>query len=254
MNDLNAIIVATITAFGTAFGTALGAIAGKFFEKQRKKKSGVKFKGKSISFWLAIGAFLGAVIGLIIGLYLGWDRQPQDKILWDFTQGTEGWYYKPDAQDSSSDVSWDADKKALRAEFDFGQIDPSDLLSGEEPRATFIIDNLDDDWTSYNNLVLDVTNLNPQLLEISFSIYINNCYYEFGGYKNVLPQQIRETISFKLADPQYKTCKLSDAFENPAVPFEKVRRFDIILGINLAPADWDRAKGAILIDNIKLQK
>jgi hypothetical protein len=200
---------------------------------------------------------LYAVIGLVIGpagliLISGWYQKP----LWTFDQSTEGWVYNTrNMKDASSDISWDAGTRSLRAEFDFGQIDLGTLSAGEEPRATFFIDNLDDDWSGYKTLILNVANPNPLPLEVTFSVYIDGCFYEFGGYRNLPPNQTKSTtVTFNFTEPRYKTCESPYSFSNPLGPTDHIQRFDLIVGINVAPKILKQARGAILIDNIRLQK
>lgn len=240
-NNLTAIIVAIIPV--------IGAIVLKYMEQRKKKTKREQNKKEFFSWWFVLAAL---IVGLILG-FIFWTPPPlPDLPLWTFDKNTEGWYPKYDPQDAATDVSWDGKNEALQVKFDFGQIDSNSFSGDEQPRATFIIDNLQNlSWSDYKILLVDIKNTETEFLELAFSVYVNNCYYEFDGYANIPPAEDWTTIPFAFTNPEYKTCNAPIGKVAPVI-FDDVQRFDIIIGTN--QKNWNKLNGTILIDNVRLQK
>ena len=203
------------------------------------------------------------VIRLIIGVVFGilmWIALTPIFItpFWTFDNGTDNWIYTYNTLDASTGVNWDDDKKVLIAEFDFSQVAGNAGSGNRDPRATYSIDNLlpdwRHDWTGYETLKVDVRNTTGSPLEMTFSIFIDNCFYEFGGWNNLPSKAAYTTVVFNFTEPQYKTCISSDAFSNNPGSLDRVGRLDLVIGENVAPSQLSGVNGAIFIDNIRLQR
>lgn len=240
-DNLTAIIVAIIPV--------VGAIVLKYIEQQNNKTKPKQNKKDLFSWWFVLAAL---ILGLILG-YILWTPSPSpDRPLWTFDKNTEGWYPKDDPQDAATDVLWDGKNEALQMKFDFGQIDQESLTEIEEPRATFIRDNIHNlNWTGYKTLLVDIKNLNTEFLEMTFSVYVNNCFYEFSEYESIPTMDDWATITFTITSPKYKTCDSPEVLVPPII-FSDVQRFDLIVGTN--EKNFATVNGTILIDNIRLQK
>ena len=88
-------------------------------------------------------AFLGLVVGAVGWLLISrW----YEKTLWTFQESDDAWGRVLNPDDASMRTEWNGAAKALRAEFDFGQIDPHQ----DNPRSSFYIDHLEGEvgpWT-----------------------------------------------------------------------------------------------------------
>ena len=182
------------------------------------------------------------------------------EFLYRFDGALEGWQYLPsgDGQQVATGVDlferespWESD--ALRCYFDFGLAEPSELVGDEEPRATFSVDNMYyDDWTRYQVLAVDARSLVGEPLEMNISVTIEHCWYELGVWRNLTGRW--ETYRFDLRQSKYKTCEDSEEYtEPPPVPFEDVRRLNLIIGTNAPQVDWPEVRGSVLIDNVRLE-
>ncbi|MFT3892740.1 MAG: hypothetical protein QM730_14005 [Anaerolineales bacterium] len=122
-----------------------------------------------------------------------------------------------------------------------------------EPRATVWADNQNMDWTGYTKLLIDVKNVDAQLLEMTFSVYTGDCFYEFSGYKSLSENTGWETIEFPFTLPKYKDCNAPDSKTSPG-NVVGIEQFHIILGTNADQASLKNEDHIIYIDNIRLQK
>jgi len=209
-----------------------------------------EFNGKSLieiirNIWWRIILYIG--IGLTVGL-LGWSLIDPlyQKPLFMFDQSTQSWEPLLNPTDAAIKTSWDLSAKALRAEYNFAQTDPNNPRA----RATFYYDNFNDTWLGYRTFNLDITNPNPQQLEVTFSVDIDGCFYEFGNYRNLSPGE-STLVNFNFTEPKFKTCKSPTVFDQTLDPAKNINRIYLIIGTNESPADFD---GNILIDNVRLQK
>ena len=205
--------------------------------------------------------FLGVLGWLIVKTFQPVSSSPNsiatsqpvvEKILWNFQSGTAGW--QAEAQKSEkpeyavANVSWDA--PALRANFDFRQIDPKLLPAGIEPRATFFVKDFHENWAPYQTLKIDAVNLSPFAMKLTFTVFAgDNLWHEFGDYQNLPPGQSTE-LSFDLNAHKYKTFYAPNSYDNSHVIFDDVYRFDLIVGTS--EASWNQVQGAIHIDKIWL--
>lgn len=173
-----------------------------------------------------------------------------ERSLFAFDQGTQSWMALSNPADAALSTEWDLNAKALRAEYNFAMTAPGD----PNPRATFYQDNFNDTWSGYKTFLLDVTNPNPESLEMSYSVDLimdgQRCFHEFGPYRNLPPGET-VTVSFDLTEPRFKTCNFPDTDNQLLDTAQMINRIYLIVGTNAKPATF---KGAILIDNIRLQK
>lgn len=225
---------------------------------------------RAFVFGVVIGIMIVVVVSIAIVIFLGGsgpgaptakpspaihptETLPAELILWSFDGGKDAWQCEPPnpqkPEIALSNVIWDQETLSLRTQVDFSNVKHDALTGGIKPRATCYIDNINNDWTPYKILRIDVKHLTKHDFEVTFSIKSNGCWNEYGGYQNLAASQT-STLSFNLIDPKYKTCKFSDDFKYLSTTFDNVQRFDIIIGVKEDP--WDQVKGYILIDNIRL--
>jgi hypothetical protein len=198
-----------------------------------------KNKWRRILLYVGIGAVVGLLLWSLLYRYY-------QKTLWTFDQGPQSWKPLSNPGDAAMETEWDLNAKALRAEYNFAQTAPDN----PDPRATFYYDNFNDTWSGYRTFNLDATNPDPEHLEITFSVDIEGCFHEFGVYRNLSPGE-RTTVSLNFTQPEFKTCQSPGEFDQPLDTTQRIERLYLIIGTNESPADFD---GAILIDNIRLQK
>jgi len=199
---------------------------------------------------------IGAAIGVAVWLFFLYPKFITP--FWTFDNGPDNWVYTYNTLDASNGVDWDDDKEVLIAQFDFSQVAGSVGAGNRDPRATYSIDNLlpdwRHDWSGYEILKVDVRNTTSYPLEMTFSIFIDGCFYEFGGWNNLPSKSAPTTVVFNFTEPQYKTCISPDTFSNPPGTLDRIQRLDIIIGENVAPGYLSDVKGAVFIDNVRLQK
>jgi hypothetical protein len=243
-------------------GVIIGAVVAwllDFIKEQLTKKGIVggehppelipgKYRVRNKALLMIGGGLVGLVAALVLVLFF-------QKPLARFEYSTENWVYAFDTKDASTDAIWDAREEALRAEFNFALF--GDVTGDEEPRATYIMDNLlgtsDRNWTGYQTLKLKATNLTSHPLEMTFSVFKQGCFYEFGDYQDLPPFETK-TITFYFMEAHYKTCELPLRFSNSLGSADEIQRLDIILGVNASLANLSRVQGDILIDNVRLEK
>lgn len=252
-----------VTGFISAIFGALTSILVELFKEWRKKEKGLvtkqeKHSVKSIKKRsIIIGAFIGFIVGILISQFINHSLKTVELILWDFDSGIKDWTYFSDPQDASKSVAPGEDAElstgVLVAKFNFAQVDLTALPTGMEPRATVWADNQSMDWTGFAKLLIDVKNVDSQLLEMTFSVYTDNCYYEFSGYQSLSQKSSWETIEFPFTQPKYKTCNSPDSKSSPA-NVAGIEQFYIIIGTNADHASLENEVHSILIDNIRLQK
>jgi hypothetical protein len=198
-------------------------------------------------------ASVAVVLLAVVGILAYWFFSSRTMSLSTFDQNTQNW--QPEKQTDAKPeyaatvVSWDEATNSLRAEFDFGQVNPNALSGDVEPRATFFVKGAISDWSAFRTLMFDVNNPTSHDFRVVYSISNSDCWYEFGGYQPV-PQRQVTSLRFDLLEPRYKTCRNPESYTNPAPPLDEVWRFDIIVGTDESP--WDSIRGALLIDDIKL--
>jgi hypothetical protein len=195
---------------------------------------------------------LGAGVGLLAAILIVWAFQ---RTISTFGQSQDGWVYTFNTRNASTNATWDPRAKALRGEFDFALFGP--IADGQEPRATFSTDHLlgtsASRWTGFKTLKLKVTNLTSHPLELTFSVFKQGCFYEFGDYQNLPPFETR-TLAYDFLEPHYKTCDLPLSFSNALGAAEQIQRLDLILGVNVAPDALSSVKGSLLIDSVRLER
>jgi len=173
-----------------------------------------------------------------------------ERNLFTFDKGTQSWMALSNPADAAMFTEWDLNAKALRAEYNFAQTAPND----PNPHATFYQDNFNNTWSGYKTFMLDVTNPNQEGLEMAYSVDLildkQSCFYEFGLYQNLPPGETT-TVSFDLMESRFKTCTSPDTDNQPLDTSQMINRIYLIVGTNEKPATF---QGAILIDNIRLQK
>lgn len=206
---------------------------------------------------IIIGAAAGFVVGILVAFLIVRFCNKNEIILWDFDNGIKGWTHFSDPQDASQSAAPGYDTElstgVLVAKFNFAQVDLNVLPAAIKPRATFWADNLNMDWTGYTKLLIDVKNVDLQLLEMTFSLYTGDCFYEFSGYQSLSQDANWITIEFPFTQPKYKACNSPDRKTNPA-NVVGIEQFYIIFGTDANLANLDNEVHTLFIDNIRLQK
>ena len=224
-------------------------------------KSEQQVRGRSHTFKAAISVIVLLVIVIILITTYVWWQDTKFLELYTFDDGTiSGWQPQRLSEQSwkqaATDISVQPRERggfALRGDFDFGLVNSSQFKdTNEVPRATFYVDNLkENNWSSYNFLIIEAKSDNQTSMDIHFSFFSEGCYYEFGPFENLNTQW--EIYQFGLNRPNYKTCHESAEYDQWPV-LAGVHRLDIIVEPNDPQSDWPTLKGAVLIDNVRLEK
>lgn len=225
-------------------------------EQKERPIEGKEQKRKRIANSI-LGVIVGVAVGFLAAFLIVRFCNTSETVLWDFNDGIKDWTYFGDPQDASKSVDPGEDTElgagVLVVKFNFAQVDLNALPANMAPRATVWADNQNMDWTGYTKLLLDVKNVDSQLLEMTFSIYADGCFYEFSGYKSLSQNANWETIDFLFTEPKYKTCISPDEKRSPA-NFVGIEQFYIIISTNADRANLENEVHSIFIDNIRLQK
>jgi hypothetical protein len=230
-------------------GAVVGGAVDLFYKRLDEKFRNLTLQDFLKNTWWRILFYL--IIALVVS-FVAWRLiyPYYERNLFAFEQGTQSWEPLSGAKDAAKDTGPGESVKALRASYNFAQLDPDD----PDPRATFYLDNFDETWAGYKTFQVDVHNPNPEHLELSFSVDIRidnrDCFHEFGGYRNLSPDE-RTTVSFDFTRREFKTCTAPAEFDQPLDATQQIERIYLIVGTNERPANFD---GAVLIYDIRLQK
>jgi hypothetical protein len=227
-----------------------------FLRRKRPLPPGGMPPGPAFLRWWLLGRLrlilIGAGVGALAGFLIVWMFQ---RTISTFAESEDGWVRNFEARDASTKAVWDSREEALRSEFDFAQF--GSVTGEEEPRATFSTDNLlgtsASRWSEYRLLNVKVTNLTSHPLEMTFSVFKEGCFYEFGDYQNLPPFETR-TLTYDFLAPHYKTCEFPLSFRNPLGAADGIQRLDLILGVNVSSEEVSGIKGAILIESVWLER